>query len=146
MWKAESDIGQWLGLANSKAANIVWWNSLTGITSGFASTSDFFVTSGIHSPQKYPNEPFRWAGDWPVDEIQTLGVPTEIPVDTSTPSNLPLSALVTTAYTNMSFTTRKLHLVSRCISTCRTAEKYGSRKLTSGNSPFRDRAQYRPDR
>jgi len=48
----------WLGLANRLefATRLVWFNALDGVTTGWSSTgtTNRFVTTGIHSPRKYP--------------------------------------------------------------------------------------------
>ncbi|KAK3718636.1 serine protease [Vermiconidia calcicola] len=46
----------------------VWWNSLSGLATGFprSTKNNLFINTGIHSKKKYDNEPFRWAGDWPM--------------------------------------------------------------------------------
>ena len=60
-------ISKWLGLANGKAPQYVYKNSLSGLVSGFPSgTKNLLINTGIHAPKKYWREPFRWAGNNPV--------------------------------------------------------------------------------
>ena len=46
-------------------------------------TKNFFATSGIRSPKKYPKEPFRWAGDNPAANAVNVGVVPIAPADAS---------------------------------------------------------------
>ncbi|KAI9703551.1 MAG: hypothetical protein M1820_005855 [Bogoriella megaspora] len=67
----------WQGLIRNQAANYLWWNSLSGLVTDVKSgVRNYMVNTGIHSPKKYPKEPFRWARDHPyqnhaVDSLQT---------------------------------------------------------------------------
>ena len=66
----------WKGLVTKQdlSQSLVWWNSIDGVVSGFTDTTEHFITTGIHSPRKYPKEPFRWAGDYPQKNHIVLNV------------------------------------------------------------------------
>ena len=100
----------WQGLVNHQVGSYVWWNSVSGLTTGFPSSQDnYFVTTGIHSPKKYPKEPFRWAGDWPVKNHQVNNVYTgNVRSETVAPSStFPASLLLTSFASGFSYTTGK---------------------------------------
>jgi subtilisin family serine protease len=91
----------WQGLINNQAADFIWWNSLSGLVPGVPSgKGSLFVNTGCHSPRKYPNEPFRRAGDYPVSnhDVNVLGTSTD-PV--SVASGIPLTGEALASYTTM---------------------------------------------
>jgi hypothetical protein len=59
----------WQGLIsdNSNPNGYVYWNSLDNLISNVPSgTGKLLINTGLHSSKKFPKEPFRWAGDYPV--------------------------------------------------------------------------------
>lgn len=56
----------------------VYSNSVSHSAMGFpGGTSNYFINTGIHSPQKYPAEPFRWAREDPpknhdIDNVEAV--------------------------------------------------------------------------
>lgn len=108
----------WLGLASSSvfATRYVWWNALRDITTGWdTTTNNLFVTTGIHSPAKYPKEPFRWAGDYPLRDPQILEGTSSFSTDevSATPTLAPSSDLYITQY-SIATTTGKSRLPIHC--------------------------------
>lgn len=91
----------WQGLINHQAGRYVYDNSLGGLISGVPwGTGSYFINTGIHSPRKYPNEPFRWAGDYPVSNhnVDFLGTATDV---VSVASGIPLTGDAIASYTTM---------------------------------------------
>lgn len=91
----------WQGLINNQASNYVWWNSLDSLISGVPSgTGTLLVNTGIHSPKKYPNEPFRWAGDYPVSnhDVNVLVTTTDV---VAVAAGIPLTGAAIESYTTM---------------------------------------------
>lgn len=116
---AAAIFSSWHGLASNLvyATRYVWWNTLADITTGWTDgTANLFVTTGIHSPKKYPKEPFRWAGDYPAANPRlqsTSGSFTGEDVS-AMPTALPSSEL-TVIQQSMSSTTGRIpcrHLLS----------------------------------
>nr|POE93446.1 hypothetical protein CFP56_19458 [Quercus suber] len=67
----------------------------------------YLINTGIHSPKKYPNEPFRWGRDGP-HKPQAVDDPGSSVIDAwiqSAPPSLPSDALMTGVYTDMATTT-----------------------------------------
>lgn len=89
----------WLGLASTSdyATNLIWWNSIRSLTKGCdCYTNNLFVTTSIHNHQKYGEEPFRWAGDYPRRDPQTIDADSASSTDDigATPSPAPLNDLL----------------------------------------------------
>jgi hypothetical protein len=69
------------------------------VESTFADTwTDYFVTTGIHSPKKYPKEPFRWAGDWPVKNHALPSVANTFPNSTVGPTGTGTAVTINPMY------------------------------------------------
>jgi hypothetical protein len=65
---------------------------------GSPPTNNYFATSGIRSPSKYPKEPFRWASDNPAANAVDVGVvPIAVASDTVIPAFASQSSVVTIA-------------------------------------------------
>ncbi|KAF2163842.1 hypothetical protein M409DRAFT_56957 [Zasmidium cellare ATCC 36951] len=96
----------WSGLEThyDLSQNFIYWNSIDGVVSGFPSgTTTYLINTGIHSPKKYPKEPFRWGKDHP-SKPQTVDDPSSSVIDAavqSAPPPLPDDSLMTTVYTEM---------------------------------------------
>lgn len=98
----------WQGLVNNQAPQYMLWNALDGIVSGVPlGTGTRLVNTGIQSPRKSPDEPFYWAGQYPVKnhnvnlldkELNVLLPTTDI---SSVASGTPLPGVDIAAYTTM---------------------------------------------
>lgn len=98
----------WQGLLNNQAPDFVRWNSLNGLVSGVPSgTGTRLINTGIQSPKKWWNEPFRWGGAYPATnhkvhlidkELNVLVTSTEL---SSVASLTPLSDVDIASYTTM---------------------------------------------
>lgn len=95
----------WQGLINNQAPKYVYYNSLGGLVSGVPwRTTSYLINTGIHSPRKWPKEPFRWAGENPVwnHNVDVLVTTTDM---VSAASGTPLTGVDAESYTTMQTTT-----------------------------------------
>lgn len=104
----------WQGLVNNQAPKYVQANSLDGLVSGLPyGTGSRLINTGIQSPKKSRNEPFRWAGEYPVRNNDINVLDKELKVDMTTTSNdvssvasgVPLAGVDIASYTTMRTTT-----------------------------------------
>jgi len=59
----------WLGLTSAQEVDYLWWNAQQYKVKGDRRGSfDFLVNTGIHAPEKYNSEPFRWAHEKPAKD------------------------------------------------------------------------------
>lgn len=97
----------WLGLTNNQAPKYVAYNALSDIVSGVPKgTGSYLINTGIHSPIKWPFEPFRWAGEFPGENHNhgELRIVTTTDIS-SVASGLPLTGIDTESYNTMRTTT-----------------------------------------
>lgn len=95
----------WQGLINNQAPKYVYYNCLGGLVSNVPrGTTSYLINTGIHSPRKWPKEPFRWAGEHPVwnHNVDVLVTTTDM---VSVASGTPLTGVDIESYTTMQTTT-----------------------------------------
>lgn len=102
----------WQGLVNNQVGKYVQQNSLSGITSHVPwGTVSNLINTGIQSPKKFEDEPFRWAGEYPVrnhdinvflEDVNSLDTSID---PSSVATGVPLTGVDVSAYTTMQTTT-----------------------------------------
>lgn len=109
---AAAIFASWQGLINNQAPHYVYWNSLDGLVSGIPfGTGTRLINTGINSPKKSFNVPFRFADESPVynhnvnylfKDLDALITTTDV---SSVASGVPLSDHDIGFYTSMRTTT-----------------------------------------
>jgi hypothetical protein len=59
----------WLGLTSAQVGQYLWWNCKENFVSGnLRGSTNHLINTGIHAPEKYGSEPFRWAHEKPIKD------------------------------------------------------------------------------